>query len=117
MSMIHQVSSIAERLGRVTGQFEPGTPFYQDVVDRVRADVDKAHTRDDLETAMTGLEARVVPHLTDAMLVDFIDALQSLRQLQDPWPIDAFKEGFQSGTGQQLPDDGQAAGRRLDPGR
>ncbi len=111
----HPISGIAESIDRITGRFEPGTRPYEEVVVQARAGVDKARDRDDLVRVVDALEAKVLPHLTDDELGPFKAALEQLRKYDGPWPVEAFKEAFNIGTGKELPDDGHAAGRGVDP--
>jgi hypothetical protein len=117
MSTIHPVSNIAERLGAIASQFEPGTPFYKAVVEEMRERVEHANTRDDIERILTDIEALLKTHLTDQPAADLRRSLDELRQVESPWPVDAFKHGYRKGTGQELRDDDHAAGRGMNPQR
>ncbi|MDQ3102126.1 MAG: hypothetical protein M3R08_12115 [Bacteroidota bacterium] len=117
MSIMHPITKVAERLGRVSSRFEPGTDFYEDVVQQTRNSIDQANDRDDLELVVETLEKKLTAHLTDDEMKTFQDIVNDIREMNGPWPVEAFKEGYQRGTGQQLPDDGSAAGRKLNPDR
>ena len=113
MSHDHPIAEVAERFGRLTSQFEPGTTFYQEVVQITRNKVDSASTRDDLEDVIADLEMKLRPHFTDDQMDQFGTMVQEMRTIGSGWPVDAFKDGYRKGTGEQLPDEGTVAGRSL----
>ena len=117
MSLDHPIAEVAEQFGRLTSQFEPGTSFYAQVVQEPRKKVQNAQTRDDLELLVNELKTKLGPHLTDDQMDQFDRILQSMSEVGTGWSVEAFKEGYQRGTGEQLPDDGSAAGRAINSDR
>src|SRR5687768_598629 len=106
MSFEHPITQIAESLGRITSQCEPGTSFYEQVVGSTRNKVHEAQTRDDLEGIVVDLKEMLSPHFTDDQMKEFHKILDSMQEIGSGWPVDAFKQGYQKGTGEQLPDEG-----------
>ena len=113
----HPIAETAERFGRLTSQFEPGTSFYMDVVQGMRERVRTANTRDDLEQVITDLRTKLEGHFTDDQMDQLTHVLHDMRGVGSGWPVEAFKEGFLRGSGEDLPDDGTAAGRSINPDR
>lgn len=111
------MKEIAAIIATVANQFGPDSELYDDAVEKSRREVSAASTRDDLERFIDRLESVVTPHLTDDRMDQFRSALNELRGTQEAWPVDPFKEGFLVGSGQELPNDGQAAGRKLNPNK
>ncbi len=119
MEAIHPISEIAEQIGHLTNRFEPGTPFYDQVVAQTRDQVAQANTRDDVHALINALEQKLKEHSTDEEMALFLTAVNDLRAIRSAWPVEAFRDGYQKGTGVQLRDDDHAAGRGLskDPTR
>ena len=117
MNFEHPIAEIAEQFGRLTSQFEPGTSFYAQVVQEPRKKVQNAQTRDDLELLVNDLKSKLGPHLTDDQMEQFQSILLRMSEVGTGWPVEAFKEGYQRGTGEQLPDAGSAAGRAMNSDR
>ncbi len=117
MKADHPIVSSAERFGRLASQFEPGTSFYDEVVQGMREKVRSACTRDDLERSISALRSKVEGHFTDDQMEELHQVLRDMQAIGTGWPVDAFKEGFLRGSGEGLPDDGSAAGRSMNPDR
>lgn len=117
MKAMHPISELAERLGRITNGFEPGTPLYDEFVEDARRQVDHAGTRDDLEQIVQRLGSKLTAHLTDDQLNELEKVIAEIESSKGPWPVEAFKEGYKKGTGEELPDEGSVAGRMIDRDR
>ena|SRR5689334_14002771 len=104
MSTSDPIRDLGERLGRATNQIAPGTPLYDQVVERVRSMMHDAHTRDDVQEALTFLDEHLRTHLGDGPRQEFIRWKEAVENDPGPLSVDAFKEGFARGTGEQLPD-------------
>lgn len=108
-----RMKMIAGRIATIANQFGPDSQLYDEAVERSRKEVADASTRDDLSKLVDRLERLLTPHLMDDHMEKFHNVVTELRGTQEPWPVEAFKEGYLEGSGQQLPEDGQAAGRKL----
>jgi hypothetical protein len=104
MTYIDPVRDLGEKVGRVTNQFEPGSPVYLTVVERAKMLVDQARTRDDIEQLLIFLVDGLRPHLADEAFAELVRSKSSLEQVDSAMPVDAFREGFARGTGDKLPD-------------
>jgi hypothetical protein len=98
------IRDLGERLGRTTNQFAPGTALYANVIERARAMMHDAHTRDDVQRTLTFLDQNLRTHLGDGPRQEFVSCKEAVENDPGPLSVDAFKEGFARGTGEQLPE-------------
>jgi hypothetical protein len=111
------ISGIATRLGKVAAHFEPGTSFYEKVVQQVVVPIRDGATRDDIEHGIDSLRSVLAGHLTDAEMQEMRSALDLMKGWTGPLSVDAFRIGFLTGFGWELPQDGHVSGRTLSSGR
>src|SRR5262245_2857165 len=83
MNTVDPVRKLAERLGRTTNQFAPGTPLYS-VVERARSMVHEAHTRDDVHRTLVFMDDHLRRHLFDGPRDEFIDCKRALERERGP---------------------------------
>ena len=103
MNALEPTCGWAERLGRITNQFEPGTSIYNAVVERARRMVHEARTRDDIQRVLRLLHAGLFEHLTDGPRHELVRCKAAIDQQPEPLSVQAFKESFERGTGDQPP--------------